>query len=452
MTITPTRAWSNILADGTDLRDLVDEAGGHISRRIYGDPEIFELEKERIFRRAWNFLAHESEFTKPGDTITRTLAGEPVVLIMGDDHKVRAFLNSCRHRGMRVCRADRDNLKFMRCVYHGWAYNRDGSLAGVFAEQLYDESRLVKEELGLIPVTQVDSYAGFIFGTWSAEAPALGDFLGKMTFYLDLIANRTPAGTEVVGVPHVWEAAANWKFATDNFTGDNFHIYTAHGSMVELGLVPADPMALSGGYLIQAEGGHVLHVVPGPPDYNYLGVPRDMIPRMNSTLSTEQQQVMENISFSVGTVFPNFSFLHVLVARAEGLPPTPFLSFRFWEPVAHNRTRIHSYLFVDKDSPQSFKQETAEAYVRTFGPSGTFEQDDTENWEDCTAVNSGKIAQRYNLHHGMALDVPADPTFPGPGHAYPGSYGERTQLAFYGEWLRWLTETDPAAARSENDR
>src|SRR5699024_1146148 len=117
-------------------------------------------------------------------------------------------------------------------------------------------------------------------------------------------------------------------------------------------------------------------------------------------------------------------------------PPTPFLSFRFWEPIARNRTRIHSYLVVDKSAPEDFKRETAETYVRTFGPSGTFEQDDTENWEDCTLVNSGKIAQQYNLHYGMNLGVRPDPDFPGPGKAYPGSYGERTQLAFYGEWAR----------------
>jgi PAH dioxygenase large subunit len=441
--------WQSQLRDGTDVTSLVSESKGQVSRRIYGDPEVFELEQDRIFRRTWNFLAHESEFAKAGDTVTRTLAGEPIVLIKGDDGKVRAFLNSCRHRGMRVCRADRDNLKFMRCVYHGWAYNRDGSLAGVFAEQLYDAKNLRKQELGLIPVTQVDSYAGFIFGTWNVDARPLAEYLGNMRFYLDLIANRTADGCEVVGVPHVWEAATNWKFATDNFTGDNFHLYTAHGSMVELGLLPPDPMSLAGGYLITAEGGHVLHVVPGPPDYNYLGVPREMVPEFKAHLSEPQQQIMENISFTVGTVFPNLSYLHVLVAKAEGVAPCPFLSFRFWEPLAHNRTRIYSYLVVDKSAPADFRAETAQAYVRTFGPSGTFEQDDMENWEDCTLVNSGKIAQRYNLHHGMGLDVEPDPGFPGPGKAYPGSYGERTQLAWYGEWLRWMTERDPIAARED---
>ena len=101
-----------------------------------------------------------------------------------------------------------------------------------------------------------------IFGSWSAEVPPLPQYLGNMRFYLDLYLGRTDAGTEVIGVPQVWNVAANWKFPTDNFTGDNFHLYSTHGSIVELGLVPPDPMSLSYGHLIRAEGGHVLHVYP----------------------------------------------------------------------------------------------------------------------------------------------------------------------------------------------
>ena len=271
------------LKDGTSLDDLINEEEHRISRRIYGDPEVFELEMDRLFRRSWCFLAHESEFSRPGDTVTRRLAGEPVVLIKGDDGVIRAFLNSCRHRGMRVCRADRDNLKFMRCVYHGWSYNRDGTLAAAFAEQLYQPEHLRKEELGLIPVTQIGSYAGFIFGMLGPRPRrSLDEYLGDMKFYLDLIVNRTDDGCEVVGVPHVWEANCNWKFAVDNFTGDNFHLYTAHGSMVELGLLPPDPMSLSFGYLITADGGHVLHIVPGPPGFEYLGMPQGDDPRVQA--------------------------------------------------------------------------------------------------------------------------------------------------------------------------
>ena len=124
-------------------------------------------------------------------------------------------------------------------------------------------------------------------------------------------------------------------------------------------------------------------------------------------------------------------------------PPTPFLSFRLWQPTGPTSTRIWSWLFVDKEASKEFRRATYEAYVRTFGPSGIFEQDDMENWEECTRVNSGVIAQRHTLHHGMGLHIPPDPNFPGPGTAWPGSYGERTQLCFYAEWKRWMTLEKP---------
>jgi phenylpropionate dioxygenase-like ring-hydroxylating dioxygenase large terminal subunit len=444
MTITKDAATRTPLADGTLVEDLVDEVGGHISRRIYGDEEIFELEQERLFRRAWTFLAHESELKQPGDYLCRNLAGESVVLIKGEDGVNRAFLNSCRHRGMRVCRADQDNVPFMRCVYHGWTYNTKGELVQAFAEECYEDGTLDKSQLGLIPVAQLDSYQGMIFATWEPSAPPLEEYLGDMRFYLDIYLGRTDSGTEVIGVPQIWEAECNWKFSADNFTGDNFHLYTAHGSVVELGLLPPDPMALSHGHLVAAQDGHVLHVVPGPPDpmFSYFGLPKELHAEVDRNLSEAQAEIVHRHAWSVGTVFPNLSFLQIMAQGDPESPMVPFLNFRMWEPISPTRTRIWSWMMIEKDAPPEYRKASYEAYVRTFGPSGIFEQDDMENWEECTRVNKGKIAQRYGLHHGMGLTLDPDPDFPGPGKAYPGSYGERTQLAFYGEWQRWLTDAE----------
>jgi phenylpropionate dioxygenase-like ring-hydroxylating dioxygenase large terminal subunit len=435
----------NLLRDRTSLADLVSAERHEVSRRVYVDPELYEIEQDRLFRRAWLFIAHESELKNPGDYVTRELAGEPVVLIRGDDRKIRGFLNSCRHRGMRLCRADHGRVSIMRCQYHGWTYSKTGALLSVFAKDLYEPARLRKDELGLIPITQLDSYRGMIFGTWNAEAPSLADYLGNMRFYLDLYLGRTDAGTEVLGTPQVWDVAANWKFATDNFTGDNFHLYSTHGSIVELGLLPPDPMSLAFGHLVHPQDGHVLHVVPGPPDpmFEYFGLPKELVPQLERNLNPAQFELIRRYGFSVGTVFPNLSFMQVMVQGDFEAPPTPFLCFRQWQPTGPTSTRVLSWLLVDKEASPAYRKATYEAYVRTFGPSGVFEQDDLENWEECTRVNKGKIAQRYTLHHQMNVHVPVDPEFPGPGKAWQGSYGERTQIAFYAEWQRWLMQTKP---------
>jgi hypothetical protein len=185
-------------------------------------------------------------------------------------------------------------------------------------------------------------------------------------------------------------------------------------------------------------------MVPGPPipEAEYLGLPKALVPQLQRNLSPPQL-VLKNHTFTVGSVYPNLSYLHVMVQGALNTPPIPFLSFRLWQPTGPTSTRIWSWLFVDKEAPKEFRRATYEAYVRTFGPSGIFEQDDMENWEECTRVNSGAIAQRHTLHHGMGLHLAPDPNFPGPGTAWPGSYGERTQLCFYAEWKRWMTLEKP---------
>ena len=435
------------LSDGATLRDLVDPSleRPRISRRIYVDPEVFKLERERIFGRAWCFLGHETEIPEPGDYVARELAGEPVVLIRGEDGAVRAFLNSCRHRGMRVCRADRDHVRYMRCPYHGWTYNANGELVRAFAEELYDPSRLLKSELGLIPVAQLDSFHGMVFATWDADAVPLRDYMSDMAWYMETLVGRTAEGSEVVGVPQRWLIETNWKFSVDNFTGDPYHLATAHGSIAQLGLMPDDPMIGHDGHTINAGNGHQLLLKPslGDEATQYYGLPQQVRDEMTRDPDETRRALMENTYFNVGTLFPNLSWMQTEVQGDPATPPTSFLTFRQWQPISPTRTAVWSWLMMDKCAPPDFRERSYLTYVRTFGPAGIYEQDDAEIWEECTRVNQGAVARRHFLHHGMGLHVNPDPDFPGPGTAYEGTFSEVTQLGYYTEWLKWMTSRTP---------
>src|ERR1700727_2823645 len=105
-----------------------DDAG---RREIYRDPEVFALEMERIFKRTWVFMAHESELPAGGDYLTMQIGAEPVVLARGEDDEGRALVNRGRHRGAIVCERAGGNAKSFRCQYHGWTYRNDGALVGV---------------------------------------------------------------------------------------------------------------------------------------------------------------------------------------------------------------------------------------------------------------------------------------------------------------------------------
>src|SRR2546425_6797183 len=89
-----------------DLLGLVDVDKGIVSREIFVNEEIYRQEQERMFARAWLFVGHESQITRPGDFLVSSMGEESVILCRDRAAKIHVFLNSCRHRGMKVCRYD----------------------------------------------------------------------------------------------------------------------------------------------------------------------------------------------------------------------------------------------------------------------------------------------------------------------------------------------------------
>jgi phenylpropionate dioxygenase-like ring-hydroxylating dioxygenase large terminal subunit len=443
---TDTRELRTYLGDQTDLRELVNFDEGLISRRIFADAEIFEMEKERIFGRGWFFLGHETEIPEPGDLVARPLGMDPAVLVRDDEGVIRVFLNSCRHRGMRICRTDRENARFLRCPYHGWAYKTSGELVSAAAESHYGEGELRKEDFGLIPAAQVDSIEGLIFGTWDEDAPDLRTYLGDMAYYLEMVFRRTDGGLEVVGTPQTWEVDTAWKFSSDNFT-DNYHVFSTHHSLVDLGMLPNDPDFASHGHMIDAGNGHILHLVQGPPDdeeFKSWGLPQELREQMKRNLPAEQYEISKDVGISVGTVWPTFHYMHLQSSDVIDGKQEPFMNLRMEEPLSPTRSRMWSWFMVDKSASQEFKDRSMEAYVRTFGPAGIFDQDDMENWEDCTKVATGPAAKRYTMHHRMGVYRPTVDDWPGPGTVYADSYGEMTQRAWYRKWLAQMTGEEGA--------
>src|SRR3954447_24750622 len=99
------------------IESLIDV--GRVSRRVYTDPELFELEMERLFGRAWLFVGHESQVPDPGDFITTELGRQPVIMVRHQDGSIRVLLNRCSHRGAKVLNERQGHAPRMTCLYHG---------------------------------------------------------------------------------------------------------------------------------------------------------------------------------------------------------------------------------------------------------------------------------------------------------------------------------------------
>ena len=117
------------MADAHDYAKLVDPALGTVARDVFVDRGVFETEMERIFARGWLFVGHESLIPKPNDYFASRMGQDPVILTRDSQGGVHVLLNSCRHRGMKVCLYDHGNTRNFVCPYHGWSYSTDGRVA-----------------------------------------------------------------------------------------------------------------------------------------------------------------------------------------------------------------------------------------------------------------------------------------------------------------------------------
>jgi phthalate 3,4-dioxygenase subunit alpha len=450
----PRPTHSGTASNGSRLEAMAREIReGGIPATIYSDPEIFELEKRRLFQRTWFFLAHESEIPDTGDYVVRRIADDSFIVVRDEEGRVRVLFNMCLHRGMQVCRAESGNASHFRCPYHAWTYKNNGQLVGVpFHQDAYGgDAGLRRERASLIPPDRVDIHRGLIFACLDGDAPDLEEHLRDFDFFLDLYVGRSDAGVELRG-PQRWLVNANWKIGAENFAGDTYHTPHTHQSVVEVGLFaePKGHKRKEGALYFAGRGGGTTYKLP-PGTFaeklKYIGYPDPMIEKMRSVWSEEQRALVEDAGFmvSAATLLPNLSFVHNWPQiNAEG-DAVPFTSIRLWQPISATRTEILSWFVVDRDAPDSFKEASYKAYLMCFGSSGMFEQDDVENWTSITQMAQGSLAGRIRLNNRMGLSTSGEllkeplASWPAPGTAFVG-FGEYNQRALLSLWAEYVPD------------
>jgi phenylpropionate dioxygenase-like ring-hydroxylating dioxygenase large terminal subunit len=189
----------------------------------YTSPAFYEREVNQIFKKVWNFIGREDEVPNAGDYMAFDLVGEPVAIVRGKDGKVRAFANTCRHRGTQILKGS-GNCRVISCPYHSWAYGLDGELVGT--PGMEQTLNFDKNYYGLVPL-RLESWDGFLFLNFDKDAPDLKDYLGDLPGRL---ASHNMSDMMCVR-RREYDLACNWKIYIENAM-EEYHTPTVHKASI----------------------------------------------------------------------------------------------------------------------------------------------------------------------------------------------------------------------------
>lgn len=198
----------------------------------YTDEAFFDLEKKRVFDRCWLYAGHVEQVPNPGDFIRLDAFAEPLMLVRGQDGRIRCFYNSCQHRGSPLVLEKAGSARLLVCPYHGWTYETGGSLRG-YPEAKNFPANTDRSCLGLKSI-RCETFGALVFVNFSNEGPGLRAFLGPIADEIDeMIGDRSD---DVHFAAEEFQiVAGNWKLAGDANI-ETYHVPFLHSETADSAL------------------------------------------------------------------------------------------------------------------------------------------------------------------------------------------------------------------------
>ncbi|NYT69915.1 aromatic ring-hydroxylating dioxygenase subunit alpha [Pusillimonas noertemannii] len=389
-----------------------------VHKSVYTDPEIFQLEMDRIYGHAWIYAGHESQVPKVGDYHTTRIGDQDVIMVRGVDNKVHVLYNRCPHKGaMLVARGDGNAGKFFRCPYHAWTFKLDGSHLAAPIRRGFEGTRFdpASPEFSMRALARVENYRGFVFASQAAEGPSLSDFLGGVRSSIDNLCDRSPEGeVEVAGGVFKVMQPSNWKVFYENLH-DTMHANVTHESSYTSAREQAEAY---GSMPLE------LHIMDGN------GEPYDFWEKLSLMAFDYGHGYMEGI-FNPGAIETDpvtrshFESLeaaygreralailgenrHNTIIYGSGSPHTVFQQFRVIRPISVDRTMVEIQTFRLKGAPEAiFKRGLMYANLIN-SPSSNVMPDDIELYGRCQQGNQTRGGDWVSQHRYAGTDKPIE--------------------------------------------
>ncbi|MDQ3282803.1 MAG: Rieske 2Fe-2S domain-containing protein [Acidobacteriota bacterium] len=224
---------------------MIDPRLAHASTlpsRYYFDPAILAEENRNVFGRSWQLAGHAAQVREPGQYFTTTIAGEPLLVVRGNDGVLRAMSNVCRHRAGPVAKGE-GKRPVLQCGYHGWTYALDGSLRNTPEfEGVADFDRATCR----LPQFQAAIWNELVFVNLDSQSESLESFLGEL---LSDMPKHDYSGFRLARTKR-WELDCNWKVYVDNYL-EGYHIPIVHPGLYRELDYPNYRTETKGSYSIQ---------------------------------------------------------------------------------------------------------------------------------------------------------------------------------------------------------
>lgn len=326
---------SAAIGSGFEATRLPLSEARHLPGYMYWHPEVFRLEKERMFFKDWLMVAREEEFERPGDYLTLRLLDEPIIVARDVNGEVHVFYNRCAHRGVAVARENGNTNEFT-CPYHGWLYDLSGKLLG--APHMREAKNFDPKKCRLKPIAH-ERWGGWIFINFDESPVPFETFITDFERDFGFLRQEDCRLAEKLDIT----LECNWKLAKENLM-DAYHSPVLHRETIGKNLSPNRYTGTRSGQ--------------GAFSAFYRGAPMTWDNKTRFDIMAPLKEIDEKIDFACGGhLDPNVQFL----ARADNIHP-----FVIW-PITPTKTRLICYQLFPTEffGADNFAEKVSEYSVYT---------------------------------------------------------------------------------------